>query len=525
MMQERVSWVNRLALLSNLLGVLMLGLAAAMIPSALLSFFDGTDDLVGHTWALTLTGATGILLFAFTRRRSRDIHVGHREGFLIVGVGWFAAGIIGALPYYLYAQLAPSILCDPGSPLVVGSDFCSFTSSAFESISGFTTTGASIITDGLWGEPGLTPDGRTGLPRGILLWRAVSHFLGGMGIIVLGVAILPLLGVGGMQLFKAEVPGPQAGKIAPRIAETAKLLWFLYLLLCVVLFLMLVLGGMDVFEAICHSFSTIATGGFSTRAASVSGFGDPFVEWTIIVFMLIAGTNFALHFAALRGDPRIYTKDPEWWTYVGLVVFSAVAVALALGSAMPDMGVEEAARQSAFQVLSLMTGTGFASVDYEQWVGIPLAIMILIGLMFIGGMAGSTTGGFKVVRHLLIFRMWIRDLFFLAHPHAVRPIRLGERVVSSDVLRSVSAFAGAYMTTMIVGALLFCIDGQDALTAFTASAASLGNVGPGLGAVGPMDNYSVLSAFSKWVSCVLMVLGRLELFTLLIFLSPSFWRR
>ena len=346
-----------------------------------------------------------------------------------------------------------------------------------------------------------------------------------MGIIVLGVAILPLLGVGGMQLFKAEVPGPQAGKIAPRVAETAKLLWFLYLSSAVVLTVLLFLGGMNLFEAVCHSFSTMATGGFSTRAASVGGFGNPFIEWTIIVFMLVAGTNFALHFAALRGKPKVYLRDPEWWTYVGLVLAATVAVAIAIGMALPDMGVEKASRQSAFQVLSIMTGTGFASTDYEQWSVVPLAIMILIGLMFVGGMSGSTTGGFKVVRHVIIFRMWVRDLFFLSHPRAVRPIRLGSRVVSPDILRSISAFAGVYMTLVVVGALIFCLDGQDALTAFTASAASLGNVGPGLGEVGPMDNYSVLSPLSKWVSCLLMVLGRLEIFTLLVLLSPSFWRR
>jgi trk system potassium uptake protein len=514
-----------LALLTNLLGVLMLGLAVAMGPAALLSHIDGTQDFSGHMWAMMLTATIGAVLFLMTYRSSRDIHVGHREGFLIVGIGWFAAGLIGAMPYYLYAHLAPAGLCVLGASPMVGSDFCSFTNAAFESISGFTTTGASIITDGLWGEPGLTPDGRPGLPRGILLWRSITHFLGGMGIIVLGVAVLPLLGVGGMQLFKAEVPGPQAGKIAPRIAETAKLLWVLYLLLCCVLFVLLLVGGMNAFEAICHSFSTIATGGFSTRAASVSGFSDPFIEWTIIFFMLIAGTNFALHFAALRGKPRVYLRDPEWWTYVGLVMAATVAVGFAIGYAIPDMGIEQAARQSAFQVLSVMTGTGFASTDYEQWTSVPLAIIILIGLMFVGGMSGSTTGGFKVVRHLLIFRMWIRDLFFLSHPHGVRPIRLGSRVVSSDVLRSVSAFAGAYVTLMVTGALIFCLDGQDAITGFTASASSLGNVGAGLGAVGPMDNYSVLSPFSKWVSAVLMILGRLELFTLLVLLSPSFWRR
>ncbi len=522
-MKRRLSWLLRVALLANLTGVLMMLLALAMIPSALVAWNYRGPDLYGHIVAAVACASVGLLVWVITRGWARGIHVGHREGFLIVGVGWFVAGLVGALPYMLYAHL--SGVCDTGVR-TVGVEFCSFTNAFFESASGFTTTGASIIGDGLWGDiPGQTPDGRLGLPHGILLWRSMTHFIGGMGIIVLGVAILPLLGVGGMQLFKAEVPGPTTDKLAPRVGETARLLWKVYLLFSAVLFVLLAAGGIGAFEAVCHTMATMATGGFSTRASSVAGFRSSYVEWVIVVFMFVAGVNFTLHFAALRGRLGAYRRDPEFKVYVAICLVATAVVAVALWRSGHTGGAGESTRIAAFQVLSILTTTGYASHDFELWTYAPMALFVILALMFCGGMAGSTGGGVKVVRHVLVVKTWVRELFFLSHPHAVRPVRLGGRGVSEDVLRATVSFLGVYFALIFIGTAAFAIDGQDVLTAFTCSASSLGNIGPGLGGIGPFDNYAVLSAPSKWLSAFLMVLGRLEIYTLLVLLTPSFWRR
>jgi trk system potassium uptake protein len=524
-MRRRLSWLLRLALLAHLTGALTVLLALTMLPSALVAWKDGSPDLAGQVAAIVGALTVGSLVFLLTRGRARGIELGHREGFLVVGVGWLMSSLVGALPYYLYAHLAPGDLCQATGP-VVGADFCSFTNAAFESISGFTTTGASIITDGLWGEPGFTPDGRVGLPRGILLWRSMTHFLGGMGIIVLGVAILPLLGVGGMQLFKAEVPGPTTDKLAPRVGETAKLLWKVYLLLSTVQFILLAAGGMSAFEAVCHTMATMATGGFSTRASSAAGLQSPYAEWILTVFMYLAGINFTLHFAGVRGRLGVYFRDAEWRLYTAITVLGTGAATLSLWLAEESgMGFFEALRLAAFQVASILTTTGFASADFETWTYAPVALFVVVGTMFVGGMAGSTGGGVKVIRYLLLTKMWVRELFLLSHPRAVRSIRVNGRPVPNDVIRSVAAFGAVYIVLLTMGTGFFALDGQDLLTAATCSAASLGNIGPGLGEVGPYDNYAVLSPASKWVSGLLMLLGRLEIYTLLVLLTPGFWRR
>ncbi len=530
-MARRLSWMLRVALLGHLTGALMLILAVAMVPSALLALYDQAPDAPGHIAAVGVSVSVGLVLFLLTRSAAQRNSVGHREGFLIVGVGWLVAGLVGALPYYFYALFSPADICGVAAALPAGAlppigvDFCSFTNGAFESISGFTTTGASIISDGLWTEYGLTADGRPGLPRGILLWRSMTHFLGGMGIVVLGVAILPLLGVGGMQLFKAEVPGPTTDKLAPRVAETARLLWEVYLLLSAVLFVLLMLGGMDAFESACHTMATMATGGFSTRAASVAGFHSGYIEWVLIVFMFLAGVNFTLHWAARHGNLRPFFRDPEFRIYSGVVVLATVAIT---GSLMfADQGFEffETVRIAAFQVLSLVTTTGYASFDFEQWTYAPVALLLVVVLLFSGGMAGSTGGGIKIVRHIIMVKLWVRELFLLSHPRAVRPVRLGGNPVTPDVLRAVAAFIGAYLALVMLGTGYFTLEGHDALTAFTCAASSLGNVGPGLGEVGPYDNYAVLTVLGKWVSAVLMIMGRLEIYTILVLFHPSFWRR
>lgn len=527
--RRRVTWLVRMVLLAHLTGLLMVILAGAMIPAALMGLADGAGDAAGLFSAAGASASLGALLFIFTRGAAREVPLGHREGLLIVGTAWLMAGIVGALPYYLFAHLSPDGICsisiDYWGKRPIGWEFCSFTDSAFESISGFTTTGASVITDGLWGDYGLATDGRPGFPRGILLWRSITHFLGGMGIVVLGVAILPLLGVGGMELFKAEVPGPTTDKLAPRVTTTARLLWEVYLILSLVLFVLLAAGGMDAFEAVCHSMSTMASGGFSTRATSMAGFHSPYLEWVNTIFMLLAGMNFTLHWRARGGNLRVYGKDPEFRIYAFVVIAAVGIVTMAL--LRTDRGYDflEGFRLAAFQVASIITTTGYASTDFETWTDAPAALYTIVLLLFVGGMAGSTGGGIKVVRHVLMIKLWMRELFMLSHPRAVRPVRLAGKPVPPEILRAAVAFVGVYVMLVLLGTGWFALEGHDVLSAFTISATTLGNVGPGLGSVGPLDNFQGLSVAGKWVASMLMVLGRLEIYTLLVLLTPSFWRR
>ena len=525
-MHERLSTPRvRLGQLVHLVGALMLILAVTMLPSALLAAYDGSPDRAGQFAALGFSAVLGFASWWPTRAIARRLPVGHREGFLIAGVGWLAASMVGALPYYFYAHLAPGDVCAvTDGRLPVGHDFCTITRAVFESASGFTTTGASIITDGLWTEYGIAGD-RLGLPRGILLWRSMTHFIGGMGIVVLGVAILPLLGVGGMQLYKAEVPGPTKDKLAPRVRETAKLLWEVYLVLSFLLFLLLLAGGMDAFESVCHTMATMATGGFSTRAASVAAFGSAYIEWVLTLFMILAGMNFTLHYFAWRNGLRPYRQDAECRTYLTICLVATLLVAGGLLMAGQGFAPLDALRIAAFQVASIITTTGFASYDFEQWTYAPVSLLVIVLLMLFGSMAGSTGGGIKIVRHQLAMKLWLREVFLLVHPRAERPIRLGNRVVSPEVLRAALVFIAGYLVIVAIGTFLYTVDGQDLITAFTASASSLGNVGPGLGNVGPYDNFAVLSPWALWVASLQMILGRLELYTLLVLVTPAFWRR
>ncbi len=404
----------------------------------------------------------------------------------------------------------------------IGFEFCDFTNAYFETMSGLSTTGATIITAGLWPSP----DEQVGLPHGLLFWRALTHWLGGMGIIVLSLAILPLLGVGGMQLYRAEVPGPTSDKLVPRVAQTARLLWAVYLLFSVVQFLLLLAGGLDPYLAATHTFGTLATGGFSVLATSAAGFDSAYVEWVTTVFMVAAGLNFALHFRALRGRPGAYLKDPEARFFLGVFgVFSVlVALLLLLHGISPD--VESALRTASFQVASIVTTTGYASADFETWLAVaPLAPALLVLLMFVGGSAGSTGGGIKCVRVVLAAKMGYRELLRLVHPRAVVAVRLGPVAVSAQTLRAVVGFLLLYLATFAAGALLLCAFGVDPLSAATASAASVGNIGPGLGGVGPFDSYFWLPTAGKWVCIAQMLMGRLEIYTVLVLLLPRIWSR
>jgi len=367
------------------------------------------------------------------------------------------------------------------------------------------------------------------LPRAYLFWRSLAHWLGGMGIIVLTLAILPILGVGGMQLYKAEVPGPTADKLTPRVRETARRLWLIYVGITA-LEVLLLLPAMDWFDAVNHAFATMATGGFSTKNGSVGQFGSAYVEWVITVFMLLAGANFALHYRLLHGQWRPVWRDTELRVYLSIVAVATVLITLGIWAPLHAEGdyqtyaeLADALRHGAFQAVSIITTTGFGTADYEQWS--PLAVGVLFLLFFVGGMAGSTGGGIKVVRHVLLFKNSFRELKQLVHPRAIVPVRLNGRMVSDEVLRNVLSFFVLYFGLLGMGTLALSAMEVDLLSAFGAVLSCLGNIGPAFGTMGPAENYAHLPALAKWILALLMMIGRLEIFTVLILLMRTFWRR
>jgi len=426
--------------------------------------------------------------------RENDIRL--REGFAIATFGWLGMGFAGALPFIISGAIP------------------SFTDAFFESVSGFTTTGASILGGAIKIES---------LPHGILFWRSLTHWIGGMGIILLSLAILPLLKVGGMQLFNAEFPGPVKNKLTPRIKDTAEILWGVYVLISAVEFAMLLGGGMTAFDAACHTFGTMATGGFSTHNESIAFFQSRYIHYVIIFFMFVAGTNFTLHFRALRGKPGMYWKSPEFRVYLFLVLsFTAIITVNNLFQGTFN-SFEETFRQSLFHCVSILTTTGFGATDWELWSTMTQVLMVI--LMVVGGMAGSTAGGVKVIRVQIMFSQIMIELKRLIHPHAVLPLRIGEDVIDNAIVRNVMALLLAFGVVLIFSTTLLTGMGLDLPTGFGASIACLSNIGPGLGDVGAVDNYGHLIAPAKWLLIMLMILGRLELFTVIVMFSRHFWRK
>ena len=436
------------------------------------------------------TGVLGFLLYFFTRKCEKEIS--KREGYIVVSLGWLVMSLFGAIPFVLHGSIP------------------NYTDAFFETMSGFTTTGASILDD------------IESLPHGLLLWRSMTQWLGGMGMIVLSLAILPILGIGGMQLFVAEVPGPTKDKIHPRIRETAKRLWGIYFIFTAVETILLFIGGMNFFDSICHSFTTMATGGFSTKQASIAHFNSPFIHYVIILFMFLAGTNFTVHYHMLHRKFDVVKRNDEFKFYgIVLIVLSFVVAIILLLSNYGS--VEKSFRDSLFQVVSIVTTTGYVTSDYEIW-GSFFQILFFL-LLFIGGCAGSTGGGIKIVRHLLLFRNSALELRRLIHPRAVIPVRYNNNSVPSDIISNILAFFLFYLAMFVLGTLLMSIIGLDFLSAIGSVATSLGNVGPAIGSVGPSYNFAHIPEIGKWILSFLMLMGRLELFTILIILSPAFWRK
>lgn len=468
----------------QILGWLLAGLGVVQLVPIAVAVLYG-EAILPYVASAAVAIVCGVPLIVSSR--PRDHRMRPRDGFLVVGVGWFLASLFGALPYFL---------CDALSPV----------DALFESMSAFTTTGSTVLT------------GLETQPHAMLLWRSLSQWLGGMGIIVFAIAILPLLGIGGMQLFRAEVPGPVASKLTPRIAQTARRLWLIYAGITLACALSLVIAGMGVFDATNHAFTTLATGGFSTRDASIGGFGSAAIEWVTIVFMLMAGINFELHYRLLVGQVGAVFRDVELRTYLGVVFGVGVVVAVCLSGSG-----EGALRQAFFQVVSIVTTTGYGTADYQLWPA--LAQFLLLQLMLVGGMAGSTAGGLKSLRALLLWRGLRSTIARTIHPHAVRRVTYAGAPVDEEVLAAIGAFLTAYIGVAAVAATVVAAAGYDSLTSVSAALTAISNVGPGFGAVGPSENFAELPGYAKLTLGLTMIAGRLELFTVLVLFSRQFWRR
>ncbi len=481
----------RLRVIQKILGLLLAVFSLALLPPLLISLITGDGAFAAFAIAIGVTLAAGLGLWLPMRRQQGDLKL--RDGFLVVVLFWLVLGLTGAVPF---------LIAD--NPHMPPAD------AIFESMSGLTTTGATVIV------------GIDHLPPSILFYRQLLQWLGGMGIIVLAVAILPMLGVGGMQLYRAETPGPMKdSKLTPRITETAKTLWYIYVSLTCVCALGYFLGGMNLFDAIGHSFATVAIGGFSTHDASIGYFDSPAIEMVAVVFMFLAGINFSLHFLALRyRNLKPYFYDSEFRTYAVLLIAVFVTCTVVLTLQSTHHSFVSALRDSLFHTVSVGTTTGFTTASFQTWpIFLPL---ILLFLSFVGGCAGSTGGGMKVIRCLLLYKQGMREIKRLIHPNAILTIRMGDRAVGDRVVDAVWGFFATYVAVFVFLLLGLMATGLDQVTAFSAVAACLNNLGPGLGAVSA--HYGDISDTAKYLLCLAMVLGRLEIFTLLVLFTPSFWR-
>ncbi|GAB1269474.1 TrkH family potassium uptake protein [Aurantivibrio infirmus] len=478
-------------IIARVLGILLMIYSMALVPPVIVSmiYHDNTHLAFLITFAITLS--TGVVMWFAVHNKKQDLRT--RDGFVITALFWTVLGLFGSLPF----MLADS----PG---------LSFSDAVFESLSGLTTTGATVIT------------GLDNLPESILIYRQLLQWLGGIGIIVIAMAILPMLGIGGMQLYRAETPGPvKDSKLTPRITETAKALIIIYVGLTILCGISYLIAGMTVFDAICHAFSTVAIGGFSTHDASIGYFDSPAVMVVAIFFMLFSGINFALHFFAWSSRSiRQYVFDPEFRFYMVCIALGTFITVFYL-ALTGTYSVSDSVLQGVFETVSIVTTTGFGTADFSQWPNF-LPFMLFIGA-FMGGCAGSTAGGMKVIRVLLVWKQFLREIHRLIHPNAVIPIKIGKKSVSDRVVDAVWGFFAAYVFVFIIMFLMLLATGMDFLTAFSAVGACINNLGPGMGDVAA--HYGDIGNTAKWILCFAMLLGRLEVFTLLVLFSPMFWRR
>ncbi len=484
--------------LLNILGALLSILGLTMVLPLVISLLSGQDDYKAFFQSILLCSSIGLPCWFFTRNNKS---ITNRDGFAIVTFSWITTAIVGALPLYL-SGVIPNI-----------------TDAFFESMSGVTTTGATILGN-IETMPHLI-NGIESLPNGILFWRSFLQWIGGMGVVVFYIAILPLLGIGGVQLFKAEVPGPVTSKITPRVRETAKLLWIIYVGITILQVIALLLAGVNLFDSVCHSFTTIATGGFSTKNASIAYFDNSAVHYIIIFFMFIAGINFSLHFRAVSGDLRIYLRDIEFLVYILIIILVTFTIYYSISSQAEDFSLFNF-KESFFATVCMLTGTGFVLGDYDMW---PIFVqMIILVLMFIGGMGGSTTGGMKIIRIILLAKYTILETRRMLHSRALIPVKIGKQLILDDVVRNTLGYFLFFMSLFLISTLMLSFMGLSMKTSIGAAASAMGNIGPALGDFGPTNNYALLPNPGKWILSFCMLLGRLEIFTVMVLFSRTFWK-
>ena len=481
-------FINYAAII-RVLGSLLLIEAFFLLLSGGVSLAYSESSYQSFLLAASAALIPGVLAIYFTRNEKRDIH--KREGFIIVSSVWIMFSFIGSIPF-VHSNSIPN-----------------FTDAFFETMSGFTTTGSSILDD------------IEALPKGILFWRSMMQWMGGMGIIVLSLAIMPILGIGGMQLFVAESPGPTTDKLHPRIAEAAKRLWAIYVIFTLTEALLLKIGGMNWYDAVNHSFTTMATGGYSTKQASIAYFNSPFIQYVIIAFMILAGINFALSYFAFKLKFKKILKNEELRFYL-FFIFIFTIISTAVLYAGGNETFEKSFRDSAFQVVSLITTTGYATADYLLWP--PFLWLLMFMLMFLGGMSGSTGGGIKIMRIAVLIKNSVLEFKRLIHPNAVVPVRFSNKILTPQIVSNILAFIVLYMSIFILGTAVMSAFGLDFKTAMGSVITTLGNIGPGIGDVGPAENFANIPAGGKWFLSFLMLIGRLELFTVLVLFAPAFWK-
>jgi trk system potassium uptake protein len=478
-------------MITNILGKILLTLSAFMLTILpWIFYFDEKEILNRILISIAIPIILGTIIIFKTRRREKtDLRL--RDGHLIVSSAWIVMGLVGSLPFYFTGAIP------------------SFIDAVFESISGFTTTGSSILTD------------IESLPKSILYWRSLSHWIGGMGIIVLVIAILPALKVAGYQLMPMETSGIMLEKIKPRTTDIAKRLWAIYLLLTAALVVLLMLGGVNFFDSLCHAFGTIATGGYSTKNSSI-GLYSPYIQYMIMIFMLLSGINFTLHYYLIRGKMIQITKNTELKVFLMIIMFSGMAITGLLFFS-EDITLEKAFRDSFFQVISIITATGFATADYMQWL--QTAWLIILALMFVGACVGSTGGGIKVVRHVVAFKIIKHSFYRLLHPTAVKSIRINAQPVQEGTVNAVISFIVIYLLIIFIGSVIMSITGLDIESSLGAMLATLGGIGPGIGTVGPASNFAHIHPLGKIFLSFIMIIGRLEIFTFFVLFIPKFWKR
>ena len=476
----------------KILAILILILSLFMIvPAVVALIYKEYNAFYSFIETIIFTMMISILAIVLLKK-AKEATLSIKDGFLLVTLGWFVAALVGSIPFYISG-------CIP-----------SYVDAFFETISGFSTTGASILND------------IESLPKSMLFWRSLTHWLGGMGIIVLTVAILPLMGIGGLQLIKAEMPGPAVDKISPRIADNAKYLWMIYIVLTIAETILLMYGGMNLFDALTHTFGTVATGGFSTKNSSVQYFDSPYIETVVTIFMLLAGINFMMHYSFVTGRFKTILRNSEIKVYLSIFILATFFITLNMNRDM-YIDVWESLRLASFQAASILTTTGYVSMDYQRWPYFAQGVLFI--LMFVGGCSGSTAGGIKVIRITTLLKQAVNEMKYLLHPMGIFTLKVNKHSVKKDIVYAISGFFFLYITIVLLLALIVSTSGVSSATSLSSALAILGNIGPGFGNVGPAFNYYFYPDYVKWALSFGMLAGRLEIYTVLVIFTPFFWKK